>query len=76
MAKKTTNPADRFYLTRIPLDRQGYTKQGRYYGVGAPLFSYENEDYTISGELRAKDRADAKKKIREKIRNPRAVFTR
>lgn len=39
-ATASVDPADRFTLTRIPIDRQGYARKGRdYYGVGAPLFS-------------------------------------
>jgi hypothetical protein len=68
----------RFYLWRIPLDRQGYTKgkYPRYYGVGAPLFGYESEDGSIADELRAADRADAKRKIRSKYKTPGATFHR
>lgn len=32
-------------ITRIPLDRDGYTSQGRYFGAGEPL--YQAEDLSI-----------------------------
>lgn len=75
-AKKVSGP--RFYLTRIPLDRGGYTKgkYPRYYGVGAPLFSLEDEDGGqvpgFASEFRAVDRADAIRMIRAK--HPTARF--
>jgi hypothetical protein len=66
---------ERYTLTRIPLDRQGYTRQGSYYGVGPPLFAYAN-DYGEGDYIRARDRADAKAKIRVLLKNPRIKFTR
>lgn len=67
-SKKSAGP--RMYLTRIPLDRGGYTKgkYPRYYGVGAPLFSLEGEDGEpvpgFASEFRAADREAAIARIR------------
>jgi hypothetical protein len=59
----------KLYVEKIPLDRQGYTKRGEYFGVGAPLYSFEFEDgphsYT-NGEIRANSRADAISQIKHK----------
>lgn len=77
MAKKTAktvDPADKFTLTRLRIDRQGYADTGQYFGVGAPVFEYENDDGSKRGHVRAYDRAAAKDKIRKMLNNPRAVF--
>lgn len=58
MAKHTM----RFYVAREPLDRQGYTKQGRYFGVGRPLYRYYSDD--TDGYIRAADLADARDQVR------------
>jgi hypothetical protein len=59
----------RYDLARVRLNRQGYTSSGRYYGVGAPLFSCELLDadgkYLKTVEFRAKDRAEAVRKCQE-----------
>lgn len=60
-------------VRRVPLNQGGYEygKYGQYYGQGEPLYRYEgaDEDYAEveGGELRARSRAEAKKKIRAKI---------
>ncbi len=62
----------RFYLHRIDLNKSGYDTDGRYFGIGKPLYFYtagEGKDY-----LRANDRMDAMKKIRAKY--PSATFFR
>jgi len=60
----------RGYLVRVRLNRGGYDSRGRYFGTGAPLYSYElaNEQgrYLESGEIRATDRAHAKDLIRRR----------
>ena len=65
---------EQVWLTRVRLNRQGYTSNGSYWGVGAPLFAYESEDGSAYGYLRAADRADAKRKLREMY--PRAKISR
>lgn len=56
-------------LRRIRLDRQGYTvPEGRYFGIGAPLFEAEVSGPDIElysdGPFRAADRAAALQKVR------------
>jgi hypothetical protein len=56
----------RVTLERVPLDAGGYTRQGRYFGTGAPLYSYDV--WTMRGKneegfLRARDRAHALEQI-------------
>lgn len=67
----------KFYLNRVPLDRQGYTRDGHYFGAGEPLYYHEStttipvpwprgsRDY-LGGHLRASSREDAKEQIRKK----------
>lgn len=50
-------------INQLRLNRQGYTSNGRYYGVGDPLFQAYNTRNHESIEFRAKDRAEAKKLI-------------
>ena len=55
----------RVTLERVPLNG-GYTREGRYFGVGAPLYSYDvwtMRGTNESGFLRAHDRASAFEKI-------------
>lgn len=66
-------PQGKVSLRRIPLDRGGYTKSGRYYGVGAPLFE-ASDDLEWSDEFRAADRKAARAKIL--ARYPATKFTR
>lgn len=70
----------RVYLEREYLDRGGYTRRGRYFGVGAPLYLYTGEglvdkngsvhDY-VHDWVRAADRKSAMQKIRERFPNVR-----
>lgn len=68
----------KFSLTRVRLDKGGYTSSGYYFGNGLPLYWYSSEDndpetgYLIEGYIRASTRANAKMQVR-KICNT-AVF--
>lgn len=53
-------------VTREPLNRGGYTKAGRYFGIGAPLWRYATDDAEIDDHLRAKDKATAKAELGKK----------
>lgn len=54
----------KFYLRRIRLNNGGYDALGCYWGVGAPLYHYEDfETAMISGEVRAHNRWVAMSKI-------------
>jgi hypothetical protein len=66
--------APRFYLSRVRLDSGGYDQFGAYYGLEAPLYRYESECCTIEGYLRARDREQAKGRVR--CRHPGARFFR
>jgi hypothetical protein len=50
-------------LSQVRLNNQGYTSNGRYYGVGAPLYQAYNNRNHESIEFRAKDRAEAKRLV-------------
>ena len=59
-------------LVREHLDSGGYTKCGRYFGSGLPLYSWQTEDsldhqYYESGFTRGRDREDAKDRVIEVI---------
>lgn len=62
---------DKFALRRVPLN-QGYDRDGRYFGRGAPLYAYDNGE--SFGELRAATREAAIAEIRKAC--PHAVFAR
>ena len=51
------------YLFKIPLDRQGYTRSGQYFGTGEKLYKAElhiNDNYIQeTQEFRAADRSNA-----------------
>lgn len=66
--ENTAAKGPKFVLTRIHLDRGGYAKgSGRYYGVGAQLFSVEDEGGKFVEEFRAADREAAKAKVRQRF---------
>jgi hypothetical protein len=72
----------RYALSRVYLNSQGYDRDGRYYGAGAPLYWYEAQDVgddtfptysrAYNGALRALSRAQAKAQIRAIV--PNATF--
>lgn len=64
----------KFTLRRIPINQGGYDSGGAYWGLGQPLYLYESEDCKVSDFIRAKDREDAKAKVRQ--RYPSAKFFR
>lgn len=50
---------DELTAERIKLDRQGYDEQGRYYGVGDPLWSVDHAESGKTQAVRAKTKAAA-----------------
>lgn len=67
---KVTPQGPKVELRRVRVDRQGYDENGRYWGVGPPLFMAEDaEDYRLYAEtFRATDRETAKDRVRRKYR--------
>lgn len=75
-----TKPIE-FELERVKLNSQGYeSRNGQYYGVGAPLYRATGEQesewaqgiYTdVIEEFRARNRKDAKDMLRDKYPNCR-----
>lgn len=62
-------------IERIRINRQGYDSSGRYWGVGAPLFSaYDGDTFgdIYTDTFRAADRDAAKAHVRK--RHPNARF--
>jgi hypothetical protein len=55
-------------VDRVHIDRQGYSHGGRYYGVGAPLYSVYDDATETYYEVRAASAADARAKV---IADPR-----
>jgi hypothetical protein len=53
---------EKVYATRIRLDRQGYSPEGRYFGVGAPVYFVHDDNYNHTSYVRAQSSAEAKKK--------------
>lgn len=52
-------------LQRIRLNSQGYTSQGHYYGLDAPLFWACSPDGRADHYFRARNRAAAKEHVRK-----------
>lgn len=50
-------------LQRIKVNRSGYSSDGVYYGVGAPVFFAVDDTGYFLITFRARDRADAKRKL-------------
>jgi hypothetical protein len=49
-----------FTLLKVRLNQGGYTRVGRYFGIGLPLYYYCSSDYNTEGYVRASDRNKAK----------------
>ena len=66
----------RFYLRRIRINSGGYDSGGAYWGLGAPLFHYQEEDGSgdRDGFMRAMGRNAAKRMLAEMF--PGARFFR
>lgn len=67
----------KFRLTRLRLNNGGYDSSGSYWGVGQPLYYYEDYDTNEDGEdghLRADDREHAKARL--KCKYPNCTFYR
>jgi hypothetical protein len=60
----------KIHLSRIRVNRQGYTSDGHYFGVGAQIFTYEilNADgvWVDRPAFRAKNRVEALRTLRAK----------
>ena len=59
-------------LRRVRLDSGGYDPNGTYFGIGAPLYWYANEEGSVDAVVRAQCRNEAKKKVRAHY--PKARF--
>jgi len=59
--------AGQLSMKRIRMCATGdYDLLGTYWGCGDPLYWYANEEQTIDGVVRAKDREDARRQVLEK----------
>jgi hypothetical protein len=54
-----------FTLAKKAINRQGYDSQGRYYGIGEPLYVAAEKDGDHTTEFRAKTKAEAESKLRK-----------
>jgi hypothetical protein len=54
-------PVGRISFQRVPLDRMGYTRRGQYFGTGAPLYVWYDEESQEEYYTRADSRDQAKK---------------
>lgn len=59
----------KLYLRRVILDSGGYDSNGTYFGHGDPLYWYADKDGNVDAVLRARDRDQAKAKIRFSYKN-------
>ena len=53
----------RLYAQRVRIDRQGYDPNGRYWGVGMPLYHVFSDNYDVDTHVRAYDAASAKARV-------------
>jgi hypothetical protein len=60
-------PEGTITVRHSPLDRQGYDRNGTYFGGGLPLFWYADEGGNIDAVERAVDIEDAVKVLRERF---------
>ncbi len=56
--------SNKITIERIHLDRGGYTRGGKYFGTGAPLFDVYDDDGVVYFQVRALDRNAAKRLVR------------
>jgi len=52
-------------IRKVRLNQGGYTDDGIYFGVGKPLYYFQDEDGFYKDYLRASDRADAIEQVRD-----------
>lgn len=58
----------RFELRKVPLNKQGYDRDGHYWGTGAPLYFYQDyETGDLQGYIRSSTKAGAVKALADKI---------
>ena len=68
--KKSKLPKIEVYAVR--LDRQGYDRHGRYFGVGEKLWNwYDDRGYGRDEYIRAPTKSEAVRQFREKLKIPR-----
>lgn len=58
-------PEEPITVRESPLDRQGYDRNGTYFGSGLPLFWYADESGEVDAMTRAYDIDDALAKVRK-----------
>lgn len=74
----TEMPTDRVRVSirKIPLNRQGYTKAGRYFGTGAPLYEAEvttQDRYVGNAFVRAPNRQVAAEHLHAELKRKRLI---
>lgn len=52
-------------VRKIRLNQGGYTDCGCYFGVGEPLYCFEDEEGVFADHIRASSREDAIEQVRE-----------
>jgi hypothetical protein len=60
-------PAGTVTVRKSPLDRQGYDRNGTYFGAGQELFWYADEEGELDAVERAADIEDVVKVLRERF---------
>jgi hypothetical protein len=64
---KATAQPKRYSLTRVKLSAGGYDPEGRYYGIGQPLYRVSDNETGAGKEFRARDLADARETMKQWI---------
>jgi hypothetical protein len=55
--------AQKIEVVKIPINRQGYTSRGEYYGTGAPLYSVYDSESGVEAQYRASSAKEARQKF-------------
>lgn len=53
----------RIYLRKVRLNQGGYDANGTYFGIGAPLYWYSDEEGEIDSMIRAANREHARDQV-------------
>jgi len=66
-SKRFKKLSGKLYAERVRIDRQGYDKSGRYWGIGQKLYRVSTDDGVLDGYVRAPSATEAKSKEYDRV---------